>query len=988
MLLFTFIRYSLFEISPMQKRFILIFILIFFAADAAIAQLYSTQYRAPGQNWMEINTERFRVIYPERYQSEAFRTLAILESDYADIQALVGGSLRNFPFIINPENDLSNGFVSPLNFRSEIELSPIVGKTMNPRSGDWLELVVPHELVHALHFNVNPLSFSRAIGLFSPDVRRSIHSAAPLGVFEGIAVHHESHNTIPGAGRGHHAFFRNQFNAHLDTRREWSMGQLLHVTDFTPPFDRHYIGGYEFSNWLINTYGNESIKKAIEFHYKWPFLGFGTALRRSTGLWPNQLYDIFSEEKKRDEEARVAAINRDSRINPDQIPAAGTCLRQNRPQWIDAETILFFSRACNLTSGFYTYQIGQSKPQLLHEVSVTSDYIYHFDADERTITYSRYYADSVYDNLFLADLNRFSIESGQSERLTEGARLFSPHKTGNTVYAMQTVANEMELVALDSQTGEIISRFLRPEHSSIVQVTKNPHRENHAAIIGRVQSVQAIWFDDLSSTTELLTSAPSIVFEHGSVYDISWHPSEEKILFVSDFTGTMNIYEYDFNKQSVTELTQSLHNAYEPAYSPDASAIAFVQQMINEHKIFTVAVYELERRQVSPEEWSMNSNIARAMERPLMNRELDFDYNEWEPKPFSTGLSWLKPRFWAPDIESVGGFDKIGVNIESVDVMSRQSYTLDVNHYADRLWGNITYSNKRFFPGFQLEAFNNPAITGFRVESEDESIRDQIITLMQQSRGASLKVPIRFRLESNVRFSSILVEPQYFVSQIRFVDPFRESSPVSEFGTRHTIGLRSVFNYRVRQFIRDFQPNSGLVLFAEARYGLNDDTINIDAGPLNTVGNLSQRKGIRAGAITYVSPLSRWNQSLRTSLQVFSQTTVPVFNVISQYSDSFSEIPLLGANNVGILSNRYTIPLVFPDDGGLLFPVYLSGIYLVMFSQTVTDLNSSDLINSSRSVFGIGIRSRFRLSNLAFDFGVSVGWEPTRNQFTGHFGTF
>ena len=972
----------------MLKRALFIILVTLFMADAAIAQLYSTQYRSPGQNWMEINTERFRVIYPERYQDEAFRTLAILESDYSDIQTLVGGSLRNFPFIINPENDLSNGFVAPLNFRSEIELSPIVGKTMNPRSGDWLELVVPHELVHALHFNVNPFSFTRAIGLFSPDVRRSVHGAAPLGVFEGIAVHHESHGTIPGAGRGNHAFFRNQFNAHLETRREWSMGQLLHVTDFTPPFDRHYIGGYEFSNWLLNTYGEESVKKAINFHYKWPFLGFGTALRRSTGLWPNQLYDVFSEERNTTEESRTEEIKNPTDTLAEVLPFQGSCLRQNRPQWLDAQTVLFFNRSCNRSSGFYTYQLDSSRAELLHEVSITSDYIYHFDSEAQIITYSRYYADARYDNLFTADLNRFYIEKSNSERLTNRERLFSPEVSGDKVYAMQTVANQMQLVAIDNRTGTIETRYSLPEHSSVIQIAVNPRSENKAAVIGRIQSVQALWFENLESTDRLFTEPPTVVFENGSVYDVHWHSNGEKLLFVSDHSGTMNIYEFDVPENRVSQLTRSLHNAYEPSYSPDGRKIAYVQQEINEHKIFLLEMDFAQRAVISNEKWKMNSSIEQAMSRPLMNRQLDFAPDDWEPKALQTGIGWLKPRFWAPEYDRIGGFDQFGVNFESVDVMSRHSYTMDVNHYADRIWGGITYTNKRYFPGFQLEAFNRPALAGFRVESGGETADAQIITLMQQSRGASIKVPIRYRLESNVRFSSILVEPQYFLSQIRFLDPFGESVPVSEFGTRHTIGLRAVYNFRVRQFIRDFQPNRGLVLFAEGRYGLNSDSITIDAGPLNTVGNLSRRQGIRAGVITYTSPLSRLNQSLRTSAQLYSQTALPVFNVISQYSDSFAEIPLLGANNVGILSNRYTIPLIYPDNGGLLVPVYLSGIYLVLFSQTVTDLNSGNLLDASRSVYGVGIRSRFRLSNLAFDFGISIGWEPTRNQYRGYFGTF
>ncbi|HMB96968.1 MAG TPA: hypothetical protein VKM36_00680, partial [Balneolaceae bacterium] len=104
--------------------------------------------------------------------------------------------------------------------------------------------------------------------------------------------------------------------------------------------------------------------------------------------------------------------------------------------------------------------------------------------------------------------------------------------------------------------------------------------------------------------------------------------------------------------------------------------------------------------------------------------------------------------------------------------------------------------------------------------------------------------------------------------------------------------------------------------------------------------------------------------------------------------DNFSELPLPAVNNAGIFNTRYTIPIIYPDDGGLLLPAYLSNVYLVLFSQTVTDLDRNNFAEASRTVYGAGIRSRFRLSNLRFDIGISFGWEPTRNEFTTYFGSF
>lgn len=976
----------------MKRSFIILFFILLsgwqlIAPPNAHAQLYQTQYRAPGQNWMEIRSERFRVIYPERYQLQAIRSMHILESEYRDIRDQVGGSLRNFPAIINPENDRSNGFVSPINFRTEIELAPIIGKTMNPRSGDWLELVLPHELVHALHFSVNPASFTSALGIFSPDLRRSVHAAAPLGVFEGIAVHHESHGTIEGSGRGNHPYFKNQFQTLIGSNEQWSMGQLLHTTDFTPPFDRHYIGGYELTHWLFNRYGENVIRESIDFHYRYPFLGYGMALRKTTGEWPKRLYREFMESRKTAEQLRRAAITGSGIVSVDEVLFRASCKRLNRPLWAGEDQILFYARSCNLSPGFYLHDLQEGSTEQIAEVILASDHHAALTPGREALYYSRMYTDKRYDNLFRGDLHRLDLESGRSERLTRQARLFTPERIGPKLYARQVEANELNLVSVDPQSGEIVERFSKPEGASVVQIAGNPHREGHAAVIGRKKSVQAVWLEDLRGSTAIMSGEPAIVFREGSVYDLSWHPEEEKFLFTADHTGVMDLYEYDVAGNEVVRLTESLFNAFEGSYSPDGSRIAFIGQEGSEQKLFLMNRAEAVQRVVHAEVWSPGEELDRRLARPLMNRNADElgDPDEWEFGRYRPGISWLRPRYWSPTYEREAGRDRIGLNFETVDVMNSQHLEMDVSYYADRAWYSATYVSKQFYPGFRAEIFNSPNFISFPAERNGEQIR---LHYLQQSRGAALRIPARIRLESNARFSSILVEPQYFISQIRFLDAELTHRDVSQFGTRHTIGMRSVLNLGIRQFVRDVQPNSGLVLFGEGRYGLNSDEIVIRDRTVNVTANLAQRKGIRAGVIGYVAPLARWNQSMRVMVQVYDQTELPVFNLFSEISDLFSDLSLAGVSRAGILSTRYTIPLTYPDQGGLLLPAYLSNIYLVLSSQTVADLDHEGLTEGSRSVYGLGIRSRFRISNLAFDFGFSIGWEPTRKEVTGIFGTF
>lgn len=969
----------------MKRLFFILFFLLLMT-QTSNAQIYPTQYRSP-VDWKEINTELFRVIYPAAYEEEARLSLSILEAEYSDIQNLVGGGISRVPIIINPKNDRSNGFVSPLNFRSEIELSPGIGKSFNPQSGSWLEFVLPHELVHILHFSENPPALTRAIGLFSPDLRRSVHAAAPLGVFEGIAVQHESHNTIPNSGRGHHPYFRQKFRAMISSDHEWSMGQLLQTTDYTPPFDRHYIGGYEFTNWLLKENGDESVKDAIRFHYKYTFLGFGTALRHATGSWPAGLYRRFSADKQKAEKERIDKIGRSTDQSATNLSVAGTCRRLNRPHWISDESLLFYGRFCNRTSGFYSYSISEEKALLKFEVSLSPDFIYSISDGGSHLYYSRYHTDHLYNNLFRGDVHKLNLSSNRSERLTQNRRVFSPETLPDgRFFALKTTADVMTL-ALFGSDGQRLKQFQQPNHSSVVQVAVHPLHPKMTAVLGRIKSVQAIWFEeDLTESEQIMNREPDIVFENASVYDPVWSPDGEKLLFVSDRGETMNVYEYDITHKEVVQLTNSLHNAFEASYSPDGTRIAYVAQHKNEELIRTLDLRDALNLVLDRGEWTPSSSIRKKLNRPYLNRS-DFDVDDETPsKTYNPGIGWLKPRLWIPEYDNELGRDRFSLTFESVDVMSTQAYSSEFSYAADRPWYDISYNNKRFFPGFEIDFFSRPSFTSFNTETDDGT--EKPVTLLQQAQGGSFKIPVPIRLRSNARFSSFLVEPQYFLTRQRFFSAVNTNDAVSEFGTRHTVGLRTVANIRVRQYIRDVQPNSGYVLYAEGRQGLNSDRIEIDTEIANLTGNLTRRQGVRAGLLTYIAPLSRWNQSLRLQGEIYSQSNVPVFDVNSRFSDLFFDRPFESVRNVGFINSRYTIPIVYPDNGGLLLPGYLSNIYLVLFTQTSADLNNRDLHSGSRTVYGAGIRSRFRLSNLAFDFGISIGWEPTRNEITFFAGDF
>jgi hypothetical protein len=53
--------------------------------------------------------------------------------------------------------------------------------------------------------------------------------------------------------------------------------------------------------------------------------------------------------------------------------------------------------------------------------------------------------------------------------------------------------------------------------------------------------------------------------------------------------------------------------------------------------------------------------------------------------------------------------------------MNRQAWSAEMNHLADRFWYHFSYINKRFYPGFRTEFFNEPVFAGFPINGEDEN---------------------------------------------------------------------------------------------------------------------------------------------------------------------------------------------------------------------------------------------------------------------------
>lgn len=941
--------------------------------NPAIAQVqvpvYENVYR-PAQQHFTLTTPRFRIIYPEGQEAVARRTARVLEDQYSIVQSLVGGSLHRFPVVLNDHNDLSNGYVTPVHFRTEIEIPAIKGRSLNPRTGGWIENVAPHELVHALHFsNIPSGSLTALFYPFAPDLARSLHAIAPFGMIEGIAVFHETKVVYGKGGRGNYSLFRNAAHSNLSSDRPWTLSQHLMPSFYSLPSNRHYAGGYEFIRWLQYNYGMDTTRESIEHFVQLPFLGYGRALRQATGKWPSSLY----REYLADMHDFLAEEHPSGRISDSETLGLGTPIpsrardeNQYRPQWLDDDRIIFAQPTqYNSRPGFYVHDLSTSRTRLLYETRMVGDYLYDLHPDRDRLVYARYNRHPYHVNAWKMDVTEVGTESRRAQRLSRNARIHAPVYAGLQddaqhpgIIALRTVNETSQPVRLNPDGSVDILYSIYPDN--FVQLESSPADAGTFAVIANRNGLQALWVVRDSDFSAVAESNPDVAFRNGIIHDISWSDDGTRILLSGTMEDVAQIYEYEPGTENLTRLTQSRFGATQPSYSPDGTRIAYNEQLDNSLRVVVMDLENALNRMYQPVEFQ--PDVSSTLESSRLSDYRNADDSEWEFDEYRSGISWLRPRVFLPAIYNYDSpvlDTRFGLIAQGGDVLRRHAWLAELTYANQHLWTEIFYRNSTFWPGYQIEAYYKP--------------RPTTIGLIKE-RGGTFSLPFTWQMNHRSRSTYWQFRPAIAARQLRPYQLLPEQGAVKINPDWFTdISVKGFLGYffRLQQNIRDIQPNTGTVLYTQAEQFIISD-------------RETRVAGIRLGIQQYLSPAPRWNHGLLLRAEALTQTPVRLYNTSNLVYQGFDENVLAGLRNAGSLRARYVLPISYVDKGSITLPFFIDRIYLALEANYVADLNRLNQDNYStigRAVYGIELRTNIRLYNLPLDLGFGFGYEPTRDNW-------
>jgi hypothetical protein len=271
------------------------------------------QFADPGPAWSTSESRHFRVHYRSAQRAQAEAVARAGERAWPRVtQALAWEPASRIDVVVYSELDISNGFTTalPFNLIGVFLTPPDEGQLLD--NSAWLDLLMLHELVHAVHLDkvrgaprVLQNIFGRIVW-FVPNLFN------PGWIVEGFAVWEESGREQAGQGRGR--LKGPIFEAWLRAERKRGFLSLreLNADGRALPLAKQYLYGAYFFEFVHRRYGPGKAQQMIEQYSG----NIGVAPRLhsmpwgATGKMMDELWAEFLADLTEQVAARAAPIER------------------------------------------------------------------------------------------------------------------------------------------------------------------------------------------------------------------------------------------------------------------------------------------------------------------------------------------------------------------------------------------------------------------------------------------------------------------------------------------------------------------------------------------------------------------------------------------------------------------------------------------------------------------------------------------------------
>lgn len=696
------------------------------------------QQHEPDLHWRTLSTSHFDVQYPVGFEKIAGRVALLCE----DVYQPVSQSLHYFPprtqVVIHVRSDISNGMVSPLPWRMELDITEPQGDWIGSRD-NWLRVLITHEFTHVVHLRKKS-GFSAFTAPFFGELNSFWQGITPHWFIEGFPTLNETRFTH--GGRGRNAYHWMEMVTPVLAHKPWKLASTNYISRKKLPVGMYYVSGYYLANYINRKYGSQVWADILDRYTSAPVWGFNRAMKKITGKTQNQLYremiaeiDSFTAAGGSNRFAPVIWSRGKKKLPEKEYLLHRIPRNDASPRWRDDEHILTYRTGFDDLPAVVEIDRQGAAREILSRALTNQTNSY--SVGKRYLVWTELkphprFSATIYSDVFYMLLNR-----GKIRRLTRNQRIFgvdiSPDES--KIIAVQNHLLETELVSIRLADGKIDS-LLEMANSVILNPRWSPDGKYAAFALKDTTG----WQDIALLNTE--TGKWRSLYPKDEYHDNNpcWGTDGKTIFFSSDRSGIFNIWAVDVATGKRWQVTDTATGAFSPDVSPDGDEIVF---SLYTYSGFVAATIPLHRSAWIAED-SVHTVSLPARLQPSAGERVDLPRREFSSRKVRSYKPYgqiLRPQGWTPMVFKMEDEYQPGLVVLSEDALHRHSWQGILGWFRQtrQPFYNFFYNYSRFWPNFSFGLYDSP-----------RKITYQNFTGWWRRYGVNLTFSLPLTLESNV----------------------------------------------------------------------------------------------------------------------------------------------------------------------------------------------------------------------------------------------
>lgn len=935
-----------------NKHFQYLLLTIFIAiSNGMFSQYYIVGQDPASIKWKQINSEYFRIIYPDGYKQKAEEYINLLETSRSAISNPYLDKNKKVQIVLHNRTVTSNAIVSPTPMHADFFEMP--GQDTYAQS--WSKQLTLHEYRHVVQMQKLNQGLTRVLKIIFGDqaIGGIMGVFLPFWFIEGDAVFSETYYS--SSGRGRSPDFTMDLKAQILDKKIYAYDKALYGSykDYTPD---HYTLGYELVTYGTKHFGEQMWSSMLSKVARKPYtlVPFSSSLKKTTGTGKVGYYKKSLQKRKEEWISEDSSKLHIEYITPEKVKHFTNYRFINEVS--DGSFIVEKSGIDDISRFVKVFPDGRE------EKLFTPGYNFgeSLSANDSILCWNEKTYDPRWANRSYSVIKIYNFKTKKLKQLTRKSRLFAPalsNKSNKIVAVKVTEENEYFLTIIDAVTGSTLHEFKTGENLFFTHPRWSDTDEYIVSVVVGEKGKSIILVNTTNWNYKFI-----VPFDYSDIQRPTM--SGNTVIYTGVFNGTSNIFSLDISSGNTTIHTNVRFGAIDGILSGDGDKIYFSNYTADGYRIANISSSNALNNLTSYNGEFLVDQIV-----PESNFNLD-DTNilssEHNEKKYSKLGHLFNLHSWGLAAVDLNNYDfQPGINLLTQNILSTSygsiGYYYDPNENAGKTKLDFTYAG--WYPEINISADYGMRRHNY---ADSNNVAHQM-RWMETNLSAGLSIPLRF----THNIWAMGLTPYADINQ-KFMDVITTETFKEDQVTSLAYGIMAYTQYK--RSAKDIFPRWGFytnIFFKHTPFSESPSMIYGWAETFFFPG-IIRHHGIRIYSAYQVNELGNYNYS----------------NMVST-PRGYTGIYL---NNLTSLKSEYALPLIYPD---INIPsiLYLKRITMHLYfdyaqgdnysgpgsqyySSTGVELYSDWHFLSLIPNIRLGVRTNYRLNdntvNFEFLYGFSI----------------